>query len=98
MAYNGWTNYQTFRIAVEIDSNEIWQRTWNGRAAELYQENNYDLIETRYILAQELKDFFYEESPFTYQFEKLSDVYKEILYAAIEDVNWLELAESLIND
>ncbi len=93
MAYNGWTNYQTFRIAVDIDCDECEQKYWNNRAKELYAIPDEDFIDIQALLASELKEYY---NPHIWDIEDLPEVYKEILNSALEDINWLEIARSLL--
>lgn len=80
--YNGWTNYETW--AVNEDSSYGY---WTERARELKGKD--DAIT---VLASELQDSFQEAIP-----EQVDGtVYRDLLDAALERVNWREIAKWLL--
>ena len=81
MTYNGWTNYETWSVALLLDNDEGSQDYWRDRAEEL----------DTYELGQELKDEHDEGNPLTGN----CDVFDQLLSAALSEVNWYEVAEHI---
>lgn len=79
----GYTNYETSTIGLEIDNDEGTQNRWLDAA-----RNAEDSLE----LADELKESFEEGVPVTEE----SSVYSTLLNSAMQEINWQELAEDLI--
>ena len=80
--YNGWTNYETWAINVNMDTPEI--QYWQSRAREL--NDDYDL-------GQELKEQYEMNNPL-----EGPDVYSDLLNGALTSVNWRELAARIMDD
>ena len=96
--YNGWHNYETWVVKLWMDNSQGDQEffremtknivdTCAVRSAALTLEE-YQLID----LADELKDHFEENTPET------AGVYADLLNAALSEVDWREIAESLLED
>lgn len=80
--YNGWTNYATWRINLEI---------FDGMdAAECF-----DLDQDAYYLAQQLKDYAVDLVESTCQVNGLALDYA---MAFLDNVNWSEIAEHMIEE
>ena len=83
--YNGWTNYATWRVMLEI---------FDGfDPADYY--SNFDADDT-YGLGQSLKDYA-EEVIFECS-EVPNGLAKDYALAFLSEVNWYEIAEHLIAD
>ena len=76
--YNGWTNYATWRINLEI---------FDGMDFTGYSRDTF-------TLSEQLKDFV-EDCVFDAYDEGLV---KDYANAFINDVNWYEIAEHIIDD
>lgn len=88
--YNGWTNYETWAVALWLFNDEGAYRYWYERTrALLLTEDRIDTL----ALAEELKssheDIKEEELP-------SGTVFADLLTTALERVNWEEIARSLI--
>jgi hypothetical protein len=103
--YNGWTNRETWAFHLHITNDEGWYDHWRDRVAALKADppiNEYWTPEqaVRYTLEDELKDWalelFDEVSPLPDgpAAGLVLDMYQD----ALGNVNYREVAESLIRD
>src|SRR4051794_4558851 len=86
--YNGWTNYETWVVKLWLDNEESSYRYWTGEARRWHGED-----EAAQGLAAQLKDELSEASPVNEP-----TVYGDLMNAALEEVNWLEIAESYLEE
>ena len=80
--YNGWTNYETWAMALWID-NDAWSQNW---ALEIATEANGD----RYDCAYALKDGMEETMP------EVESVWADLLNAAWSEIDWYEIADAYL--
>lgn len=80
--YNGWTNYATWRVNLEI---------FDGFNPS---DNGYDTKDT-YQLSEQLKDYVISVIDETSLDDNIA---KDYALAFISDVNWYEIAEHLISE
>ena len=81
--YNGWTNYETWNVKLwgADGMDEYWQeRANNGLSAR--------------ELANEMKDYYQENSPLADE----ASMYADLLGAALDNANWYEIAQSYIDE
>jgi hypothetical protein len=92
--YNGWYNYETWNVKLWMDNDQGSSEYWNGRARELIEDHSEDddLSEAVSKLADEIETQHREEMP------EVSGTYSDLLGAALLEVNWHEIANSLIED
>lgn len=95
--YNGWTNYETWAVALWIDNEDGSYRHWRTRAREeLANETDgaphlakgREKRAAAQTLAEELKQEITEGAP------DIEGIYADLLGAALSEVNWYEVAES----
>ncbi len=101
--HNGWSNYETWTVALWIDNEESRYRYWRGEAKrhqEVASESTQvqDGIWTkaeaaRFNLADQLKNDTLEGSPI-----EEPSVYSDLLNAALSEVNWIEIAENWLSE
>ena len=95
--YNGWTNYETWNVALWMDNDAGAQGYWTERAREVYEsaEPKYSLSK-KDIAASELADEIQaqhdENAP------SLDGPYADLLSAALSSVNWREIALNVMSD
>jgi hypothetical protein len=110
--YNGWTNYETWNVKLWIDNErgdyEHWREQaiscWRDRARLESWENPGRLQQTDeqralYRLADQLKDSYEESQCNILEGANLSaSMWADLLGAALSEVNWREIAESMLED
>ena len=93
-SYNGWTNYETWNVKLWLDNDHGSYLYWRERSEERYEEGKEaeDMDSATYELANELQAFHEENVP------EVLGTYADLLGAALSEVNWHEIAESLMGD
>ena len=81
--YNGWTNYETWNVALWNDFNDI--------AEEIYSNDSANAL---YNLQQHIKDFVEEFNPILDD----ASMYNDILGAALSQVDYYEIARHYIEE
>lgn len=102
--YNGWTNYETWNVKLWIDNSQSTQEYWRFRALNwiaISRPDNYFTLQENAIndLRDELKEEFEKEANIIMEIGKASaSCFTDLLYSALSEVNWHEIAESIIVD
>ncbi len=106
--YNGWTNYETWNVALWLDNEQGSYNYWQDRASECYDEaketpsanarlTGREPFSTKeratFALADALKDEIEEGNPL-----QDAGMYSDLLGAAISEVNWHEIAGHYLDD
>jgi hypothetical protein len=91
--YNGWTNYETWAVALWMNNEEGSQRFWSDCAAEVVDAADANGTDAACDLADMLKSQHEEAMP-----DLGATVWADLLGAAMSEVNWYEIAEHLIAD
>ena len=96
--YNGWTNYETWVVALWLDNEQPGYLYWREQAAHHRQEAQHAPEVQRGIftaeqaarcnLADQLKEEVVEASPLCE-----ASMYTDLLGAALSEVDWLEIAD-----
>jgi len=108
MRYNGWTNYETWAVKLWIDneqgSQEYWkeaaQTAWNRTGDKSPNQFMDHASNARCQLAEHLQDehSHSDEHPVLVFAAAESSVYADLLNAALSEVNWYEIADSLLEE
>jgi len=96
--YNGWTNYETWAVKLWIDNEEPSYSYWREQA------ENWQRVPEHYAhdqsprppmhsLGAQLKDEFFNMAP-----DLGTTVWADLLTAALAEVNWDEIAKSMLED
>ena len=86
--YNGYTNYETWNLKLWADNDEPCYKLIQ-QAVDDCIENGEDV----YDLANEIKDITHDQAP-----EMKTGFYSDIMIASIREVNFNEIAETLLKD
>jgi len=90
--YNGWTNYETWNVALWLDNEEGSCRYWQGCAEEkLHYRHRHTVEDATDRLAAQLKEELNEAMP-----DLGASCFADLLNAAMSEVNWREIAEHYI--
>ena len=95
--YNGWKNRETWVVALWIDGTEISQKFWDDKARDAL---NLHSKVTNFVEDQEAA-VVYLSDDLRITIETASpiygnNVYADLLNGALENVDWHEIAEHLI--
>ena len=83
--YNGWSNYETWNFKLWLDNDEPTYK----KTQELVKACEGDAVE----LAYKLTDMANDEAP-----EIQASFYSDVMMASVREVNYLEVARSLLED
>jgi hypothetical protein len=94
---NGWTNYETWNLALWIGNERGSYEYWRERTAESYRNavasKPFTKAERAKLdLADALKDETEENIP------ELQGFYADVLRAAVSEVNWYEIASNWVDE
>jgi hypothetical protein len=100
--YNGWTNYETWAVALWLDNEEGPYAYWREQAEEhrrtapdcrQVQQGIWKPTEAaKFNLADQLKLEVEDASP-----HAEASMYSDLLNAALSEVNWQEIAENMLD-
>jgi hypothetical protein len=98
--YQGWTNNETWRVALWLGNEEGSYNWCREVARECWGEVEAEKPFTRaekatFAMAEWLKEEFEEGNPLK---EKGATVYSDLLWAALSEVNWHEIAGHYIEE
>lgn len=107
--YNGWTNYETWNVALWLDNEQGSYDHWREVAQECWNESDgasqvASGIWTReeaatFALADMLKEEFEEGKNNLLEESKMQcSVWADLLGAALSEVDWNEIAEHYIEE
>ena len=97
--YNGWTNYETWAVALWIDNEQYTAERALEMAREYASEPNINKLtgrdQTAYQLGKALREWVEED-----MLPGLGDasLQADLIGAAVSEVNWYEIAEHYLAD
>lgn len=86
--YQGWSNYETWAVALWFYNDEGLRDMWSERAGELDKQDDV------YTLADEMKNFVEENNPLGDE----ASFYADLMNAAISEVNFDEIANGYLEE
>jgi len=97
--YNGWSNYETWNVALWIDNDEGSYNYWRERSREILESDLSDDFapperKAVWLLADEIKDTIEDMSPLASE----ASLYSDLLGAALSEVDWREIAEHYLEE
>lgn len=103
--YNGWTNYETWNVALWIDNEQGTHEYWRAAAGDAWEEAEHDRPEyfsrseqARFQLADRLKDEITDQShDFLETARGSASMWSDLLGAALSEVNWTEIADNWLS-
>lgn len=104
--YNGWTNYETWAVKLWMDNDQGSYSYWQETTREVWAETDdkspnqfcNHIDNARIMLADRLKDAHDSQSEHPVFAAAEGSVYADLLNAALSEVNWHEIASSLLED
>ena len=102
--YNGWTNYETWNVALWLGNDAGSEEYWNERAQEAYDQASAEKTWTReenaaiwlrHILKGEIEDSAQDMLEAANQ---SASMFADLLNGALSEVNWHEIAEHYIEN
>jgi hypothetical protein len=93
--YNGWSNYETWAVNLWISNEEGSYRFWTDRTRELVAECADEDADRSALsrLAEELKESVHESCAISG-----ASLAADLMNAALGEVDWDEIARSMIDD
>lgn len=85
--YNGWTNYETWNVALWLDNEQGSQEDMIDLAREYRHEEPYEL-------GKAIKDYVEEQNPLASD----ASMWSDLLNAALSEVDWTDIAEHYLSD
>ena len=90
--YNGWSNYETWAVALWLGNEEATYKYWRMCAQACVRENK-EFDQAKGSLAAMLRDEFQESAP-----DLGASLWADLLNSALGEVDWYEIAGDLLED
>ena len=90
--YNGWTNYETWNVALWLDNEQGSYGYWTEAAEQAVNNADGDKDDAAIALAGMLESEHKDAMP------EVTGVFADLLGAALDAVNWREIAEHYVSD
>ena len=101
--YEGWSNYETWCVSLWINNEQASYEYWRGEAqrhreeapiCDMVKDDLWSVEEAPiYKLADQLNQEINDAAPI-----EDASLYTDLLLASLGQVNWHEIAESLLED
>lgn len=90
--YNGWTNYETWNVALWLDNEQGSYSYWTEQAEQTVVNADGDKDQAEIDLAEALEREHRDAMP------DVTGVFADLLGAALSSVNWREIAGHYVAD
>jgi hypothetical protein len=97
--YNGWTNYETWNVALWYGNEQGSQDYWNENAADALRNAHGEADDAdgwKDVAVDTLADMMKEDA--TENTPTSSGFYADLLNAALSEVNWHEIARHYVGE
>lgn len=96
--YNGWTNYETWNVKLWMDNDEGSYFYWEEAAQDAFDNADGETGEEKRDnavgdLSRQIEREIKDAAP-----DLGASTYADLLGTALSEVNWYEIAESLLDD
>ena len=96
--YNGWTNYETWLVALWIDNDQGSYNFWRETAREVLDQATANRSFTKeenakLVLSKQLQGDIEDGAP-----TENAGLYCDLLTGAMSEVNWYEIASNWIDE
>lgn len=102
--YNGWSNYETWNVKLWMDNDEYSYRRYEEMAQEAYDDAESDETFSRednaaLSLSKTLRSEYEDALNDILENARISaSVWSDLLTSALGEVDWYEIAESLLSN
>jgi hypothetical protein len=93
--YNGWTNYETWNVALWWGESGM-DGYWHGEAESLLDAADEDADDYEDDMIRELADRMKDET--TEEMPVVTGMWADLLMAAMQVVDWREIAQHVVED
>lgn len=99
MKFNGWTNYATWRINLELIDDERWneyleEEHWDEDEGQLIKDDDDVLYELAEAMKEDVNEYLFCMEP--------KSPHESLIYdfasVFLEDVSWYEIAKHLLEE
>ena len=94
--YNGYTNYETWLVALHLDNSQGDQEMWNERAEDALRVTDFDNDKAINRLADEMEEELENGEMVEEMMKPLPSMYQDLLNGALSEVDWRDIAENYV--